>query len=108
MFILWVLLLHLELESVYKSKEGFISMHLKWIMMKRKMNLGSTFHTIVEPIFAVMGTCDVGLAHSSLTHYPIAAGAMIFIVVEEVIPGKSTSANTGLKQQWVLLQDLLL
>ena len=52
---------------------------------------------IVEPIFAVIGAAIV-LQHLPIIPYALAfsAGAMIFIVVEEVIPESQSGGNTDL------------
>ena len=57
----------------------------------------SEFSSIVEPIFAVIGAALVILVWPILPYaLSFAAGAMIFIVVEEVIPESQRGGNTDL------------
>jgi zinc transporter, ZIP family len=52
---------------------------------------------VVEPVFAVIGAATVLHAHQLLPYaLGFAAGAMIFVVVEEVIPESQRSGNTDL------------
>jgi len=55
------------------------------------------FSAIVEPIFAVIGAATVVYALPILPYaLSFAAGAMIFIVVEEVIPESQSGGNTDI------------
>ena len=52
---------------------------------------------VVEPVAAVVGAVAVTLARPLLPYFmAFAAGAMIFVVVEEVIPESQRSGNTDL------------
>jgi len=52
---------------------------------------------VVEPVAAVIGAAAVALARPLLPYFmAFAAGAMIFVVVEEVIPESQRSRNTDL------------
>lgn len=52
---------------------------------------------IVEPIFAVVGAAAVIMITPMLPYaLAFAAGAMIFVVVEELIPDSQASNNTDL------------
>ena len=52
---------------------------------------------IVEPIFAVIGAAIVIAVYPILPYaLAFAAGAMIFIVVEEVIPESQSGGNTDI------------
>ena len=59
---------------------------------------------IVEPIFAVIGAAIVILVYPILPYaLAFAAGAMIFIVVEEVIPESQRGGNTDLASMGLIL-----
>ena len=59
---------------------------------------------IVEPIFAVIGAAFVILVYPILPYaLAFAAGAMIFIVVEEVIPESQRGGNTDLATMGLIL-----
>ena len=52
---------------------------------------------IVEPIFAVIGAAIVILVYPILPYaLAFAAGAMIFIVIEEVVPESQRGGNTDI------------
>jgi ZIP family zinc transporter len=52
---------------------------------------------VVEPVAAVIGAAFVTIAEPSLPYaLSFAAGAMIFVVVEEVIPESQRAGNTDL------------
>ena len=66
-------------------------------MSRRKSFLYGQFSGMVEPISAVIGVLAVTLMAPILPFSLIfAAGAMIFIVVEEVIPGSQETGNRDL------------
>lgn len=49
---------------------------------------------IVEPVFGIIGAAIVGISRPLLPFaLAFAAGAMIFVVVEEVIPESQTNGN---------------
>ena len=59
---------------------------------------------IVEPIFAVIGAAVVMQVLPILPYaLAFAAGAMIFIVVEEVIPESQSGGNTDLATMGLIL-----
>ena len=89
--------------------EGFaVSMPVRRADYLEKILVLGQLSAIVEPIFAVIGAALVMLVWPILPYaLSFAAGAMIFIVVEEVIP-ESQEVEIQIWQQWVLLQDLLL
>ena len=66
------------------------------MLVNGKAGNGDTF-AIVEPIFAVIGAATVMYALPILPYaLAFAAGAMIFIVVEEVIPESQSGGHTDL------------
>lgn len=66
-------------------------------MSRRKSFFYGQFSGMVEPISAVIGVLAV-MAIQPILPFALsfAAGAMIFVVVEEVIPGSQESGNTDL------------
>jgi len=92
--------------GLQNAPEGFaVSMPLRRQgMSKFKSWQWGQLSAIVEPIFAVIGAAIV------ITVYPIlpyalsfAAGAMIFIVIEEVIPESQRGGNTDLASIGLIL-----
>ena len=73
-------------------------MPLKWAgFSRRKSWMWGQLSAIVEPIFAVIGAALVMLVWPILPYaLSFAAGAMIFIVVEEVIPESQRGGNTDI------------
>lgn len=69
----------------------------------QSFNLGQS-SALVEPIGAVIGACGV-LIVTSIMPYALAfaAGAMIFVVVEELIPESQTSNHTDLATMSLLI-----
>jgi ZIP family zinc transporter len=64
---------------------------------------------IVEPVASVIGAATVLLARSLLPYaLAFAAGAMIFVVVEEVIPESQRSGNTDLATGSTILGFLIM
>lgn len=64
---------------------------------------------VVEPIFAVVGAGAVLLAKPILPYaLAFAAGAMIFVVVEEVIPGSQRNGNNDLATGGAILGFLVM
>jgi len=79
--------------------EGFaVSMPVRRAgLSRRKSWFWGQLSAIVEPIFAVIGAALVMLVWPILPYaLSFAAGAMIFIVVEEVIPESQKGGNTDL------------
>jgi ZIP family zinc transporter len=79
--------------------EGFaVSMPVRRAGLSRKKSwFWGQLSAIVEPIFAVIGAALVMLVWPILPYaLSFAAGAMIFIVVEEVIPESQRGGNTDL------------
>ena len=79
--------------------EGFaVSMPVRRAgLSRRKSWFWGQLSAIVEPIFAVIGAALVMLVWPILPYaLSFAAGAMIFIVVEEVIPESHKGGNTDL------------
>ena len=79
--------------------EGFaVSMPVRRAgLSRRKSWFWGQLSAIVEPIFAVIGAALVMLVWPILPYaLSFAAGAMIFIVVEEVIPESQRGGNTDL------------
>ena len=79
--------------------EGFaVSMTVRRAgLSRRKSWFWGQLSAIVEPIFAVIGAALVMLVWPILPYaLSFAAGAMIFIVVEEVIPESQKGGNTDL------------
>ena len=85
--------------GIQNFPEGFaVSMPLKRAgFSRRKSWMWGQLSAIVEPIFAVIGAALVMLVWPILPYaLSFAAGAMIFIVVEEVIPESQKGGNTDL------------
>ena len=81
------------------SPEGFaVSMPLRRQGMSRKKSFFyGQLSAIVEPVFGVLGAWAV-MTFEPILPYALAfaAGAMIFVVVEEVIPESQRGKNTDL------------
>ena len=85
--------------GIQNFPEGFaVSMPLKRAgFSRRKSWMWGQLSAIVEPIFAVIGAALVMLVWPILPYaLSFAAGAMIFIVVEEVIPESQIGGNTDI------------
>ena len=85
--------------GIQNFPEGFaVSMPLRRAGFTRKKSwMWGQLSAIVEPIFAVIGAALVILVWPILPYaLSFAAGAMIFIVVEEVIPESQRGGNTDL------------
>ena len=85
--------------GIQNFPEGFaVSMPLKRSgFSRRKSWMWGQLSAIVEPIFAVIGAALVMLVWPILPYaLSFAAGAMIFIVVEEVIPESQRGGNTDI------------
>ena len=85
--------------AIHNFPEGFaVSMPLRRAgFSRRKSWYWGQLSAIVEPIFAVIGAALVILVWPVLPYaLSFAAGAMIFIVVEEVIPESQRGGNTDL------------
>ena len=85
--------------GIQNFPEGFaVSMPLRRAgFSKMKSWKWGQLSAIVEPIFAVIGAAFVILVYPILPYaLAFAAGAMIFIVVEEVIPESQRGGNTDL------------
>jgi ZIP family zinc transporter len=73
-------------------------------MSRRKSFLYGQFSGMVEPISAVIGVLAVTLMTPILPFaLSFAAGAMIFVVVEEVIPGSQENGNRDLASVCLML-----
>lgn len=65
-------------------------------ILLKSFNLGQ-LSGIVEPIFAVIGAFAIVLVTPILPYaLAIAAGAMIYVVVEDLIPSSQSGDNTDL------------
>ena len=85
--------------GIQNFPEGFaVSMPLKRAgFSRRKSWMWGQLSAIVEPIFAVIGAGLVMIVWPVLPYaLSFAAGAMIFIVVEEVIPESQRGGNTDI------------
>jgi len=85
--------------GIQNFPEGFaVSMPLRRMGVSRwKSWQWGQLSAIVEPVFAVIGAAIVIYAYPVLPYaLAFAAGAMIFIVVEEVIPESQSGGNTDL------------
>ena len=85
--------------GIQNFPEGFaVSMPVRRAGFSRtKSWIWGQLSAIVEPIFAVIGAALVILVWPILPYaLSFAAGAMIFIVVEEVIPESQRGGNTDL------------
>lgn len=92
--------------GIQNFPEGFaVSMPLRRQgVSKLKSWKWGQMSAIVEPIFAVIGAAAVIYALPILPYaLAFAAGAMIFIVVEEVIPESQTGGNTDLATMGLIL-----
>ncbi len=64
---------------------------------------------MIEPIAAVIGAATVSMSQAILPYaYSFAAGAMIFIVVEELIPTSQRSGNTDIATMGTILGFILM
>lgn len=73
-------------------------------MSRRKSFLYGQFSGMVEPISAVVGVLAVTLMAPILPFaLSFAAGAMIFVVVEEVIPGSQENGNRDLASMCLMI-----
>jgi ZIP family zinc transporter len=92
--------------GIQNFPEGFaVSMPLRRAgFSKTKSWKWGQLSAIVEPIFAVIGAAFVILVYPILPYaLAFAAGAMIFIVVEEVIPESQRGGNTDLATMGLIL-----
>ena len=92
--------------GIQNFPEGFaVSMPLRRAgFSKMKSWKWGQLSAIVEPIFAVIGAAFVILVYPILPYaLAFAAGAMIFIVVEEVIPESQKGGNTDLATMGLIL-----
>ena len=92
--------------GIQNFPEGFaVSMPLRRAgFSKLKSWKWGQLSAIVEPIFAVIGAAFVILVYPILPYaLAFAAGAMIFIVVEEVIPESQRGGNTDLATMGLIL-----
>ena len=92
--------------GIQNFPEGFaVSMPLRRQgVSKLKSWKWGQMSAIVEPIFAVIGAAAVIYALPILPYaLAFAAGAMIFIVVEEVIPESQSGGNTDLATMGLIL-----
>lgn len=72
-------------------------------LTRRKAFLYGQLSAVVEPVFAVLGALLVQIARPVLPYaLAYAAGAMIFVVVEEVVPESQSSGNGDLATMGVL------
>jgi len=73
-------------------------------MSRRKSFLYGQFSGMVEPISAVIGVLAVTFMTPLLPFaLSFAAGAMIFVVVEEVIPGSQENGNRDLATMCLMI-----
>ncbi|WP_419962492.1 ZIP family metal transporter [Psychrobacillus sp. BM2] len=73
-------------------------------MSRRKSFLYGQFSGLVEPIAAVIGVLAVTVMTPLLPYaLSFAAGAMIFVVIEEVIPGSQENGNKDLASICLML-----
>ena len=92
--------------GIQNAPEGFaVSMPLRRQgLSKWKSWQWGQLSAIVEPIFAVIGAAIVMTVLPILPYaLAFAAGAMIFIVVEEVIPESQRGGNTDLATMGLIL-----
>lgn len=100
--------------GIQNIPEGFaISMPLRSEGLSRKKSfLIGQFSGLVEPVFALIGVLVLDIMHSLLPYaLGFAAGAMIFVTVEELIPesqrgGNSDIATAGLIIGFTLMMIL--
>lgn len=92
--------------GIQNFPEGFaISVPLRRDGMSRSKSFWyGQLSGIVEPIFSVIGAAAVIIARPILPYaLAFAAGAMIFVVVEEVIPESQREGNTDLATMGAML-----
>ena len=84
--------------GIQNAPEGFaVSMPLRRQgFSKLKSWQWGQMSAIVEPIFAVIGAAIVILVYPIPYALAFAAGAMIFIVIEEVVPESQRGGNTDI------------
>ena len=86
------------------GKKGYEHLMQNFTFSKFKSWWWGQLSAIVEPIFAVIGAAFVILVYPILPYaLAFAAGAMIFIVVEEVIPESQRGGNTDLATMGLIL-----
>ena len=72
-------------------------------MSKGKSFWYGQLSAVVEPLAAVLGAAAVTLVQPMLPYaLAFAAGAMIYVVVEELIPGAQLHGNTDLATAWCI------
>lgn len=92
--------------GIQNLPEGFaVSMPLRREgMSRRKSFFYGQFSGMVEPISAVIGVMAVTFIEPLLPYaLSFAAGAMIFVVAEEVIPGSQEEGNTDLASMSLMI-----
>ena len=97
--------------GIQNFPEGFaVSMPLRRAgFSKFKSWKWGQLSAIVEPIFAVIGAAFVLLVYPILPYaLAFAAGAMIFIVVEEVIPESQRGGNTDLATMGLIVGFIIM
>ena len=97
--------------GIQNLPEGFaVSISLRKEGVSRfKSFIYGQLSAIVEPIFAVIGTVGVLWAKSFLPYaMGFAAGAMIFVVVEEIIPESQRHGNTDVSTAGTILGFLVM
>ena len=73
-------------------------------MSRRKSFFYGQFSGMVEPVAAVIGAVAVVFIQPLLPYaLSFAAGAMIFVVAEEVIPGSQENGNTDLASLFLMI-----
>ncbi len=97
--------------AIHNFPEGFvISAPLRREGLSRfKSFCYGQLSAAVEPIFAVIGASAVLLAQSILPYaLAFAAGAMVFVVIEELIPESQRNANSDLATGGAILGFLVM
>ncbi len=92
--------------GIQNFPEGLaVSMPLRRDGMSRKKSfLYGQFSGMVEPVAAVIGAVAVLFIQPLLPYaLSFAAGAMIFVVAEEVIPGSQENGNTDLASLFLMI-----
>jgi len=97
--------------GIQNLPEGFaVSVSLKREGSSRiKSFMYGQLSAVVEPVFAVIGAIGVMWAKSLLPYsMGFAAGAMIFVVIEEIIPESQKNGNTDISTAGVIAGFLVM
>ncbi|AGY82924.1 hypothetical protein Q783_11525 (plasmid) [Carnobacterium inhibens subsp. gilichinskyi] len=74
------------------------------VCLERKVFTTVNFLELLEPIAGIIGVLAVTVMEPLLPYaLSFAAGAMIFVVAEEVIPSSQENGNKDLASMWLMI-----